>query len=530
MEGYRNFRLEHLLLALLFLGSVFLYGILPSLGLSIFGSPDETAVFSVTQQFASGSTASISDPLAASYPWLHPRSWITRGSAIAPVGFLGWPWILSLIAWVLPFAIHWFATLVIASAVIPLWYLLRRYPLPARFLGALVYATYPVLILYGNRSLFPNGALLALGLWVLWFIYFQARVRSEPGKSWQFVALGLLAGLCLSIRPVEGVWLIPWWLWAFWPLIKNKRVLSCLSIGALIALLPILFQAQLAYGGFWKSGYNLRDNPPTIDVIQVSEVSTEAAVQASSRSLLPYGFHPLAIARNTLYFFGQFLFPWTILLLGGIIFTLWPLIKFRRKPDPLILILAWTLVFLFTVYGSGLYADHVRPGAVTMGNSFLRYLLPVAPLLAWCAAEWWLLASQKRNARIAVTVFLVLLSAFGIYTGLARDDESVLALRRELLRYEEIRQAAGTYFQSSDLIVSDRSDKIFFPVFRAASPVPPLSELGRLSREQGISLGLFTRALNQADRDGWRKVGLDPVELESFGRERLYLLRPVLQP
>jgi hypothetical protein len=183
---------------------------------------------------------------------------------------------------------------------------------------------------------------------------------------------------------------------------------------------------------------------------------------------------------------------------------------------------AWTLVALIGYNGHGLYSDNINPGAVTIANSFIRYLLPVGPLIALAAAYLF-----RRWEKLAIPVTIVLVLS-GVWMAYARDAEGVLATRGELMRYEGVRQAASNIFHPTDVILSERSDKIFFPSFRAVSPLPTPEQAAELSHAHPeLQIGLYARPLAQSQSDAWRKAGFEPVELGVFGREKLYLLRPI---
>jgi len=97
------------------------------------------------------------------------------------------------------------------------------------------------------------------------------------------------------------------------------------------------------------------------------------------------------------------------------------------------------------------------------------------------------------------------------------------------LRYASIRESVEKWFKPGDIILSERSDKIFFPSYRAVSPLPAIDEAARLltATSEGYAVGLFVRPMTQAQADLWRKIGLEPIEISSFGREKLYRLQPV---
>ena len=64
-------------------------------------------------------------------------------------------------------------------------------------------------------------------------------------------------------------------------------------------------------------------------------------------------------------------------------------------------------------------------------------------------------------------------------------------------------------------MLSERSDKIFFPVFRAASPLPEKWFIKDLVRNAGAPVALFSSVL-------------DPAHIEPWTAEDLFL-RPIFQ-
>jgi len=128
------------------------------------------------------------------------------------------------------------------------------------------------------------------------------------------------------------------------------------------------------------------------------------------------------------------------------------------------------------------------------------------------------------------SVVLALVALMGVYSAFFRDEEGIWATRRELLRYVTVRSAALTTFSSEDVILSERSDKIFFPLFRAVTPLPTSDQIKFLATyASSTALGLFSRPLSFSERDAWRKIGYDVHELQTFDRERLYRLTPFLR-
>jgi hypothetical protein len=187
----------------------------------------------------------------------------------------------------------------------------------------------------------------------------------------------------------------------------------------------------------------------------------------------------------------------------------------------------WTIATLLFLYGSGIYVDRFGPRTATIGNSFLRYFLPLAPLCGLAAAFLWRRVVVPRAWQKIGIACVAFLCVFGVYRGFIADDEGVLATRYALAQYPMIREEARRWFRPGDVILSERSDKVFVPEFRAVSPLPPYEQVGILARSGSVRVGLFARPLSQTQKDDWRRVGLDAQELISFPREKLYQLVPI---
>lgn len=507
--------------------------VLPTVKGTALASPDETTAYVTIRRFGDLRPAILAEPLAVEFPWLHPRSWKSHDLFIVPVGFLGWPWTLSFSSFINAKLPIFLASILILSSVLPLYQLLLRFGKKGAFWGSIIYLTFPPVLLYVNRSLFANGAVLAGALWSV-FLLDRLKQRTESTKKihgWLFLT-GLIIALTAAARPVEMIWVLPWLIWAGWGIGFNKKKVAWFVGGMLPVLLPLCFQALVTYGNPFLSGYWLSENrmPLVNSTIGYTEFTPPVAQTDISDLFLPYGFHPRNILWNIRSFFFGFLLLWMIPL------ALSPYVRFRRglrmKPPKTIKELfqptwlaVWSGVVLLVLYGSGLYADNVRVGAVTIGNSFLRYLLPVSVLVS-IAIAYLFKRSDTRLKTAAVTALCLLLALFGVYKAMAGDDESLLMTRPELERYAEVREATHEWFGPQDVIISERSDKIFFPEFRAVSPIPSEEEVGRLVNTKDVQVGLYVRPLSQKEKDAWKEYGVEPIELADFARERLYILKP----
>ena len=506
------------------IGMLFLY--LPSFGGRVFLSPDETANAVGAMRFAETGSLRMSQNDLSEFPWMHPRSFVTQGDALVPVGFVGTSILASVFyriggSWGMTF----FFALLALSVAYPIWKcMLPLGKWPARA-GVIAWLTFPTVLLYANRGLFPNLPVVSLTVWSLYLLQVQT---TETKKRTLNVLAGVLIGLALSIRPVEVIWILPWNAFAmWWAQKKEERSLRKMVTSRETALFfaSVLFTScvfaivgRTTYGSWLAIGYHLKDVGNTSD--QVVAVASGQASQ-SLTSVLPFGIHPRNIWFNVKSYLISFMWPWFLLGIAGVA-VFW---KDRSKRIWIVLA-GWTMFSLFILYGSGLYQDHVRLGAVTVGNSFLRYMLPLSVVgvflvagLVRCIETW---ITREGVARVVIVFFLACVSFFGIWTAFLRDDEGLIQDRIELQRYSDIRAQAVTALPADTVVFSDRSDKIFYPVFRVA-PVAGFENLLAYLLEQRGPVAFFGRTFDEKSINEWADRGVRFVNVLEAGNETLYI-------
>jgi hypothetical protein len=215
--------------------------------------------------------------------------------------------------------------------------------------------------------------------------------------------------------------------------------------------------------------------------------------------------------------------PWTIVTLTSI--ALW---WKKREAWPYIFVGLWTFVVSAMLYGQAIYQDHVGVNVVSTGNSFVRYMLPLVPLFAWAAAALQS-AISKKDASKYLTIVPVLLCALfvacGLNLALRSDKENILDSGQEIRRYAAIRDAASAQLGGQAIILSDRSDKIFFPRFRVASPRPSMETVKDLVTNVTTPVALFSTTLDAKGLAPWASAGFTLSPVFTTENQTMYVIQ-----
>ena len=487
---------------------------------SLFLSPDETAVYQSAKAIAQSGDGGLIDERLRQFPWLHARSFVTLENKAVPVGFIGMPLLVSV---AMRLGLPWLATVYTPISVLLVGYLFWRWtnkmPSWVRILTVLTWFTLPNVIVYANRGLFPNlitVCFTAIAAFLIW----EKRSISRAGMS------GVLFAIACAIRPIDAFWMIPWMACA-WYLRQNReqnkenRFVQIWMLAAMCsALIAIIVHVQ-TLGSIFHIGYFLRD-----PVIGGDQATTTAQIEtiAPVQNWFPFGIHPMHVWFNVREYLIGMLWPWVLIMCAAAVFQ-WKAI--RRSPWTGLFV--WTIASIVGVYGQGVYQDHIGVNVVSIGNSFLRYILPVAVFVPAGVA----LFLQKidtlgiRSLKVICGSLIVDSAGLGFVMAFVWGSESIQASAATVRGYEAIQRVFVHPAQSDAVIFSDRSDKIFFTSrTKPVSPMPPLREIARFKQIYPTTqLYYFGRPLMEDALVDWAAHGLTLKAQFSAGNEVMYTIQ-----
>ena len=490
----------------------------------IWMSPDETANTQIAAQFAQSGNFFIPSALSSDFLWAHPRSFVFLPTLqrIVPVGFLGMSFVLALGYKLFGLlGILFFTPLLALITLFPLYKILpKSWSKEVKIFTLFIWMTFPAVIIYANRGAFAQLPITCLAIWIWWLV--------TSKKAWfKFILAGLLLGLIALIRPPEVIWAIPLTLAAFvysqdrfsLKKIDKKAVLFILVPFLVIISMGALFGYQ-TYGKWFVSGYQMRPIVITDQNTADNTMTSGITNTASILDILPFSFHPRNILWNVKYYIVVLFWPWFISGLAGI-FLLYKQKIWQTKTLIPILALLWACIYLIGFYGNGIYQDHVIVNHVSMGNSFLRYVLPLSVILTLCIGVLLDALWKKWTLKIFAVCLTIVLLLTGIWQAYAKDDEGVLENQRQIIRYNEIRNQAAQYATPDTYILSDRSDKIFFPYFNAVSPLPAEKDIYEFIKS-GNKVQLYLTTQDEVGIIKWLDAGLRITPLFSNDNQTMY--------
>ena len=508
----------------------------------VWNSPDETAVAFFARNFAhTGRLWSLDPYNAIANDLVHPRSIISVGAYLVPGSFYGNMWVTG-VAYI--FTGHYALSLVTAFATALAGY--ATYALVKRFMderraliACVLFLAHPTVWYFSSRGMFPN---------VLFFDLIILGIAAWACRPWRSLArgrgtarfetaiddlLGAFAfSLAFTVRPVEFVWLAPLAIVVAWrsrKLLSRKRVLMPCVVFALF-LSALLVTNRSLYGSALRFGYTAGSSEPGVSIPALNTGSRlPAFISAPRPFILPFGFHPKTAVINVWHYVIVFV-PWLFVLALIGLFTYRDAVWRKRLGAAL----GWVTLATGLYYGSGVFTDSIGT-ALTVGSSYLRYFLPITILMVPFAAHGVdRLAAPARSYSIklvtGITVgLLAAVVGLNAWTVLARNPESLIPMRNTLRGYEKIKQTVLSLTDPTDVIVVERSDKVFFPerhVIENLRDSTTLDAIPKLLHLGSVYYYGITIAADELPvlRQWLATRGLNFDKAVSFGNESLYTI------
>ena len=528
---FKNWQLD---LFVLGVGAVIFFGTISILAWQmplVYNSPDENANATFAESVRTQNALLVVEPLGAELRGLlHPRSVVAVGTALVPGSFLGLPLFYGVVSKLTGPMLIRFLTPLLAVAAIFAWRRVVEVLLKSRpvvLIVALALMFHPAFLYYASRSMMLNAPFVSLLIFSAYFVFVRPTKKTEI--NW--VVGGALLGLALWFRTVEIVWIVPivaGLLIGYRRRIKPKMILFFIA-SIVLLLVPMLFLNQQLYGSPLTTGYTIHRTGSFIDsavnVLSSGNSPVEAIFALDIKTILKHA-----------WYYSVALFPWmSFAAAAGFLIVVGQRRPCRAARTYLIvtvLVAAW----LWAFYGSFVFHDNPDPTLVTIGNSYVRYWLPIFILISPFVGElivW--LGRHIRHifvSRLMMTVLTVAFIILNIHPTFFAAD-GLLSTRQNLFAFAATRESVLAATEDDAIIIVDRADKFLWPDRRVI--VPLRSEETYAAMPTIITLAplyYFGITFPPADMDYLNQEklvgsGLQIDWVKTIGEESLYQFRLV---
>ncbi|MBI2458935.1 MAG: glycosyltransferase family 39 protein [Parcubacteria group bacterium] len=439
-------------------------------------SPDETANYNFTKLYAQENQLAIFEKYnILANDVMHPRSARSDSGWLKPVSFLGLILIYGKIASLAGYKALPFLTPFFAALGIIFYYLLIKEIFGRRnaLLSALILTVFPPFVYYSARSMFHNTLFVVLLIVSLYLACLS--IKKKPAMAIFSAGLsGAFLGLAIITRSSELIWLIPLWL-IIWLFNFKKFGLTKLMIflaGLLFALLPALYWNKILYQSYWRGGYN-EMNQSILNLADASAkiIKSPAAVKSGlteiKNNFFHFGWRPLK-SLKMFYFYFVKMFYWIFWpALFGFLLLLSRIKKWRRRHYAYVIALFTAAAILISYYGSWDFHDNPDPKSRTIGNSYVRYWLPIYLGAIPLAVIFFIKLSGMFKKKIlvygwrALMVFLVFFLSLK-FVLLGSDEGLIKSARQQTAARAEYEQILNLT-EPRAVIITKYHDKLLFP-------------------------------------------------------------------
>lgn len=322
-------------------------------------------------------------------------------------------------------------------------------------------------VFFANEVMLPNIMFIFL---VLLGWYFIARSWQKDSYNFYFISGSLFLSLAVFVRPTEFIWLAFISLFVLYinrqKINLNKIILGGFSF--LLMLFLFLFLNKLTYGNFFSVGY-----------LQFASGSLSSEISAGKSNsflggilllLFPFGFDIKLIAVNFYKYFVSISWPHFIFAVAGLLLLLKNKIGYVWKKYLLITPFVFILILLY--YASWDLADPLVKELNTISISYVRYFLPlyilVLPLIAYSLLKLFYAKSKLNQLALYLVVFALMLSSLKL--AFLTSPDGLIDNKNTLENYAWQFKTISELIPESSIIITDRADKIFFPVYKAIVP------------------------------------------------------------
>lgn len=418
----------------------------------IFNSPDETSNYFFTENFAENNNFQKQFNYLNINPEIHPRSIRVMGDKLVLNSFIGLPLIHGLIAKIFGNNIVIYLTSIFSIIGVIFFYLLIKelFNKKTAIISSLLLLILPSYWYFSTRGMMHN--ILFIMLLIISLYFFVLSIKK--GKTIHYGLSALFLGLTIMTRTSEIIWIGIIYL-ALIMALRYKINWKKFIIGVIVFLIII---TPLFY--FNRQNYGSAISPAYID--NKAQIQTTSLI---SKILLPFGFHPNNIKYTMYNFIFKLIWWYNVLLLLALVLLFIKRKKIKQKQWLYVFLWIFVTIFLFIYYGSWLFFDNPNPKSITIGSSYLRYLLPYfvfsIPLISWFLTKIKFSKKWVNNLIIILIISFVFINSYLIV--MKCPEEGIVKISNDLKIYQNRTKLIIANTEPNSVITTSRADKYIFP-------------------------------------------------------------------
>lgn len=437
----------------------------------IFTWPDETANYFFISNFIEHSNFSVAEPLnEIAGNLIKPRSFNVYQGNLVPGSFLGMLLVYGLIGKIAGPNLILFLTPLLAVIAGLYFYklMLKIFKPNIAFLSALFFFLNPAWWYYASFSMLPNISFISF---LIIGFYYLVNLGDKSKKNIFSVCLGsFFIALALIIRTNEFIWVVPiigFLFFIYYKKVKWYYALIFIAVNVLV-FVPVFYYNNLTYGSAFSFGYlRLEQGSGLANQLPPEfKTSPQGSVFDLVKFLvLPFGFSAGSLIHNIKVYYVNLLWWLFVPALIGI----FSLVKNYQKREKAVYLVLSLLIsfFLIIYYGSWVFEDQMTLQLNKIGISYVRYFLPIYILSLPFAAIFYLSLFnlvKSKKWQIVLGVFVVLFNFYFTYNLLFISGyDNLVKIKATLNSYSQINKKITSLTEDNSVIISARSDKIFFP-------------------------------------------------------------------
>lgn len=429
----------------------------------VFNSPDETSNYFFVKNFAENNSIAKKinynpDEISNVSNLIHPRSISVNNFKLIPISFIGLILIYGVIAKIFGVWIIQYLTPVFSIIAIIFLYLLlnKLFNKKIAIISSLLILINPGFWYSSSKLLMHNTIFISL----LIISYYFLIISIQNKKIIHFILWGFFLGLSLITRTSEFFWILLSiiLILIFYRVKINYKILLTFLM-FIFVFSPVFYFNKIHNSSYFKFSYTENLDK---DVVSGSISNTNTLIKAFN-IIFPFGINIKNILYVIYHFFLKLNWIFCLLLFLALLILFIKRKNVSRKELGFIILWFLISVYLFIYYGSWKISDTAIINSITIGSSYIRYLLPFFILSSILIA---ISLDKLKNNKATIIIISILMAIFAnisfsiVYNSKIEGEKMI---SKNIKEFYNLKKLIISKTEDNAIIFTNRSDKFIFP-------------------------------------------------------------------